>query len=267
LAGLNFSDTKREVADDLVDQLVRLEAKYQGVTLQLMLELSSMSRLPNLEQIKDAQDRALRLAEAEASITHLRNMTSAYASHREAAERLEHERQANAAQAAALRRFNDDIEALRLRFLELEAEQDVHKRGYAFERLLNELFLLYDLEPRIAYQLELEQIDGSFTFDTYDYIVEARWRKEPADRGDGDIFAAKVRSKGKNAIGLFVSVKGFKSPFIDRFSEATPFITLEGGDLYVVLDNRVRLDDLLRGKKRHANDTGSCYLPASRMMS
>jgi hypothetical protein len=67
-------------------------------------------------------------------------------------------------------------------------------------------------------------------------------------------------------MGLFVSVNDFKSTFIERFKESTPFLTLEGGDLYAVLDNRVRLDDLLRAKKRHANDTGSCYLPAARLL-
>jgi hypothetical protein len=123
------------------------------------------------------------------------------------------------------------------------------------------------LEPRLAYKIALEQIDGSFSFDTDDYILESRWRAESASRGDADIFAAKVRSKGKNALGLFVSVNGFKSTFLERFKESTPFITMEGGDLYAVLDNRIRLDDLLRAKKRHANETGSCYLPISHIVS
>ena len=65
-----------------------------------------------------------------------------------------------AAQAAALRRFNEDLEALKSRFLNLQSESDVHARGYKFESLLADLFLLYDLEPRLAYKLALEQIDG-----------------------------------------------------------------------------------------------------------
>ena len=81
------------------------------------------------------------------------------------------------------------------------------------------------------------------------------------------MFAAKVRSKAKNAVGLFVSVNGFKSTFIERFKEGTPFITLDGGDLYLVLENRVRLDDLLRAKKRHANETGSCHLSAAQFIT
>jgi hypothetical protein len=38
---------------------------------------------------------------------------------------------------------------------------------------------------------------------------------------------------------------------------------MDRADLYLTLDQRVRLDDLLKIKKRHANETGDCYLPAS----
>lgn len=35
-------------------------------------------------------------------------------------------------------------------------------------------------------------------------------------------------------------------------------------DLFMVLDDRIRLDDALRAKRRHANDTGSCHHPVGR---
>jgi hypothetical protein len=267
LAGLNFTDAKRVVADELVDRLIADEHKYHDVTLVLMREISSMRRFPNLEQIKDPEDRQLRLAEAEAAVALLSYVIKDYEQDLAAAERQTASIQARAAEAAALRRFHDDLELLKARFIELQAETDVHRRGYAFERLLVDLFHLFDLEPRLAYTVPLEQIDGSFAFDTDDYIVEARWRAAPSDRGDADIFAAKVRRKGKNAVGLFISVNGFTGPFREAYRESTPFITMYGGDLYSVFDNRVRLDDLIRAKKRHANETGSCYLPASQVVS
>lgn len=263
LVGLNFSDTKRNVADTLIDTLITHEGKYQDVTLQLMLEIASMTRFPNVEQIKDEADRALRLRQAREAVNHLKAVTGRYSEALAGAERQEAARNAAAAQDEAVRRFSDDVAEIKDRFLELQKETDTHKRGYALESLLADLFLLYDLEPRLAYSLELEQIDGSFSFDTDDYVMEARWRAALADRGDGDIFAAKVHSKGKNAIGLFVSINGFTQNFVKRFEESTPFITVDGADLFMVLDARVRLDDLLRAKKRHANDTGSCHLPAA----
>jgi hypothetical protein len=82
-----------------------------------------------------------------------------------------------------------------------------------------------------------------------------------------DAFAAKVRRKGKNALGLFVAVNGLSSAALATYHESTPFITMDGGDIYLVLDGRVRLDDLLRAKRRRANETGSCYLSAQETLS
>lgn len=267
LAGLNFGDTKRAVADALVDRLIANENKYHDVTLLLMHEISTMKQFPNLEQIKDPEDRKMRLNEAEAAVGVLSYVIKGYEADLEAAEKQTAAIQTYAAEAAAIRRFNDDLEALKARFIDLQAAADVHKRGYDFERLLLDLFHIFDFEPRLAYSGPTEQIDGSFAFDTDDYIVEARWRAKQADRGDADIFAAKVRRKGKNAVGLFISVNGFSGPFKEAYEESTPFITMDGSDLYAVFDNRVRLDDLIRAKKRHANETGSCYLPASQVVS
>lgn len=266
LAGLNFSDTKREVADVLMERLIADEHKYRDVTLLLMQEISSLKRFPNVEQIKDPEDRKLRLAEAEAAVGLLRYVIKEYEADLAEAEKQTASIKARAAQAAALRRFKDDLDSLKAKFIDLQTDADVHRRGYALESLLAEMFLLYDLEPRLAYVIPLEQIDGSFTFDTDDYVVEARWRSAPADRGDADIFATKVRRKGKNAVGLFLSINGFTEPFREAYKESTPFVAMDGADLYAVLDNRVRFDDLIRAKKRHANETGSCYLPASQIV-
>ncbi len=263
LVGLNFSDTKRNVADQLIDVLVAKEDKYQEVTLQLMLEVASMDRFPNLEQIKDEADRKQRIQEATVAVLHLRSVTEKYSSRLAEAERAETSRKAAVAQAKAIRRFSDDIASLKNRFLGMQNEPNTHKRGYEFESLLADLFLLYDLEPRLSYTTDWEQIDGSFSHDTDDYIMEARWRTDPASRADGSIFKDKVLTKGKNAMGLFVSIAGFTSDFLEKFKVSTPFITLDGTDLYLVLDDRVRLDDLIRVKKRHANDTGSCWFPAN----
>jgi hypothetical protein len=68
LSNLNFADTKRVVADDLVDRLIKYEDKYQEVTLQFMLEIASMTKFPNLEQLKDKADRELRLGEAKEAV-------------------------------------------------------------------------------------------------------------------------------------------------------------------------------------------------------
>ena len=263
LAGLPFGEPKRAIADLLVDRLMRAESDYQLVTLNLMLEISSMTTFPNIELIKDKEDRAVRLDAARRAVAQLRQVTKQYSDLATARERVIAEAEAVRAQAEAQRTFADEVEQLRLRFLALQAESNLQARGKALEPLLTDLFVLFDMEPRLAYDLDHEQIDGSLSFDTDDYIVEARWRAEAASRGDADIFAAKVRRKGKNALGLFVSVALLSRDAIAQYSESTPFMAMNGSDLYLVLDQRIRLDDLLKLKKRHANETGHCYLPGS----
>ncbi len=266
VAGLNFSDTKRNVADELVQRLVTQESRYQDVAIRLMLEIGAMTRFSDIEQLPEP-DRAARLADAQSAVACLRELTEQFSGRLQAQERLQAEREANKAQADALRRFEDDIAALKARFLGLQAASDPRQRGYDFEALLSELIKLFDMEPRLAYRLATEQIDGSLSFDTDDYILEAKWIVEPVSRETADAFAAKVRRKGKNALGLFVAVNGLSSAALTTYREATPFITMDGSDVYLVLDGRVRLDDLLRAKRRHANETGSCYLSASEMLS
>jgi hypothetical protein len=266
LAGLPFGEPKRVVADLLVDRLMSDESRYQAVTLNLMLEIASMTALPNIELIKDEQDRAVRLEAARRAVEHLGRLTEAYTELVSDREKVIAEREARRAQDEAQRSFVDEVDQLRRRFLTLQEEPNPQRRGRDLEPLLTDLFVLFDMEPRLSYDLEREQVDGSLSFDTDDYIVEARWRADPASRGDADIFAAKVRRKGKNALGLFVSVAGLSRDAIDQYRESTPFIVIDGSDLYLVLDQRIRLDDLLKLKKRHANETGGCYLPASAVL-
>ena len=232
-----------------------------------MLEVASMQSFPGIELIKDKDDRELRLIEAKHAVARLREMTETYASDVSAQERIAAEQEVNRAQAEAQRRFGDEIHKLRERFLGLQNSTDQRARGIDFETLLSDLFRLFDMEPRLSYELEREQIDGSLSFDTDDYVVEARWRNSPTDRAAADVFAAKVRRKGKNALGLFVSISGFTQDAIAQYNESTPFLAVDGSDIYLVLDYRIRLDDMLKQKKRHANETGRCFLASADIIS
>lgn len=267
LAGLDFDGkTKRETADDLVGRLVADETRFQEVTIRLMLEVSALERFPDIERITEP-NRSLRLGEAKDAVAHMRTMTEHFADRIAEQEQLEAERASLRAQAVALRKFEDDLADLKARFLELSAALDARQRGYDFERFLADLFKTFDMEPRLGYSTNLEQIDGSLTFDTDDYIIEAKWISATVSRETTDAFAAKVRRKGKNALGLIIAVNGFSGPALRAYQEKTPFLAIDGADLFLVLDGRVRLDDLLKAKRRHANETGSCHLPVSAVLS
>jgi Restriction endonuclease len=263
LTQLDLNAPKRETAGRLVELLMDNESRYQEITIALMLSLAKMDVFPDLASHEDS-DRLI--TQAQAAVAEVRRWTERHQDIRDA--HAEYVRNlATVAEAAKRNRgFSEALGALRGQFLGLSGMNDAHARGRALEGFLNELFRLFDLDPRAAYSLEREQIDGAFSFDTDDYVLEAKWWKKAMGRGHLDEFAKKVERKGRNALGLYVAINGFTSDALDEYANATPFITMDGMDLMAVLDERVRLDDLLRRKKRHMNETGSCHFPANQML-
>lgn len=265
LSGLDFyGETKRETAGRLVDRLMAREAKYQALSISLMLSVASMDSFPNLASQADGEQM---ITTAKAAVAEVGKWTK---HHGDIA--AEHERYAAqiaqaSEEARKNRAFSHSLRALKDQFMAMhQDDSDPHKRGKEFEGFINQLFGLFDLEPRAAYSLEHEQIDGAFSFDTDDYILEARWWKKPVGRSHMDVFAKKIERKGKNALGLFLSVNGFTQDALAEYSSSTPFITLDGADFFMILEERVRLEELLRRKKRHANETGDCFFPATKML-
>jgi len=74
----------------------------------------------------------------------------------------------------------------------------------AREGFRNELFRLPGLDPRAAHSLDHEQIDGSFSFETDDYLLEAKWRKTAMEREHAGIFTVKPGPRGKPASAAVV---------------------------------------------------------------
>lgn len=263
LAGLPFSESKRNVANELVDRLVRKERKYQDFALALMIEVSAMEDFPN---VRSAKDRPELLDAAQEAVARLAKITKPLAAENSTAEELRVESQARQASALARQEETQRLAELKQEFLRLGQATNPQQRGRDFEKLLDRLFEFYEMSPRMAYSVGSDQIDGAISYDSDDYIFEAKWTKKSVERHFADSFAAKVSRAGKNGLGLFVSNSGFSTGFLETFSRGTPFITIDGVDLYTVLDGRFRLDDLLRAKKRHANETGSCFLPVKELL-
>ncbi|MGW2031656.1 restriction endonuclease [Streptomyces sp. NPDC001811] len=264
LALLNFSETKRETAGALVDRLRANETRYMDLTLALMLDISEMETFSNLEQQVDRREL---VAKAEAAVRELRHWVGKQQElikeHEEHATTLAKE----AENAEASRKFSEAHCELRQRFLTLHAASDPHARGTQFEGFINDLFALYDLEPRASYSLEHEQVDGAFSFDTDHYVLEAKWWKERIGRPLLDIFKSNIERKAKNTLGFYISMSGFTSDALAVYSFSTPFITMDGADFVAVLEERIRLDELIHHKKRHASETGHCYFPVRDILS
>lgn len=264
LVGLSFGGTKREVAAELVMHLAQKEGRYQPVTIDLMRELAAMDEFPNLQR---HEDREHLVAVATAAVATLRKWTAQYSALTEAREKLERERLADKATYEARRTYARLLEDLKTKFLAMYSDPDAQGRGRRFEELLNQLFFLDDLNPRKSFVIADEQIDGAFTFNTDDFLLEAKWEQAPASRAHVDVLAQKVQRKGKNTLGLFVAVSGFSEPAIRAHTDCgSGLIFMDGTDLFSVLEGRVRLADVLNAKRRHLSETGAPLLLVKHML-
>jgi hypothetical protein len=254
LSGLTFDGPKRQVASDLVVHLGENEDRYQAVALSLMVQLSAMDDFPNLRAQADRDDL---VASAVRAVSELRKWTTQYSELAEAQEKLLAEQEVERARHEHLRSVTRVLEELEQRFLAMHVEHDHQQRGRTFEGLLNELFHLFDLNPRRSFVLADEQIDGAFTFSTDDYLLEAKWETTPASREAADVLAQKVQRKGKNTLGLFVAVSGFSPAAVSAHSNCgTGLIFMDGTDLLNILKGQIPMTDALEAKRRHVSETG-----------
>lgn len=259
VSSLNWDNYKRQIASDLVDHLTQDQDRYLGDLTRLCYELTSITSLRHLEQLDGGAEKSAR---ARAAIEQLRDLLTPHEElKREAdavSERQRHfseKLRANAAVRAKLGEINQ-------RFLHLVSSQNPAQRGYELEKLMYDLFELFDLDPKASFKNTGEQVDGAFSLEGTDYLFEAKWQQQPIGVRDLDAFAAKVERKLENTLGIILAMNGFSDEAINAHSRTRPsVILLDGADLMAVLEERIDFVSLLVRKKRHAAQTGRIYLP------
>lgn len=186
---------------------------------------------------------------------------------KEEAEKITERRRAVQKRLSETAAMCEKIKNLKKDFDQIAIESNNQKRGYLLEKFLNELFVLYDLDPKSSFKITGEQIDGAFTFDNNDYLIEAKWQKEPVNASNLYAFAGKLSGKLKNTLDLYISINGFSSESLNVDGPGIKsMILMDGADLYTVLENRLELRELLYRKRRHASETGIIYLKVTKIL-
>lgn len=134
--------------------------------------------------------------------------------------------------------------------------------GYSLEKILKELFLLFGIEYRPPYKTATEQFDGHIWFEGFDYLVEARWRKDQPGVQEIGGFKTKVDSKLESTRRIFVAVQGIRPEVIVQFQgRGCNIIFWDGMDLIEVLEGRVDLRDAMKFKIEKAAQEGKASVP------
>jgi hypothetical protein len=183
-------------------------------------------------------------------------------------------RQARAEQIQrAQTRRQERLGALRQRFYDHLRERprtpaEIQQRGYALEIILADLFEIYDLQYRRPYRTEHEQVDGSFHFRGFTYIVEAKWQSTSPTFGDLAKFKAIVDGKLESTRGLFVTMADYDDDVIEHLRQVSigrhNLVLVDRDDMITIFEGRISLTDALIAKIDAAEQEGKPWHPLGR---
>jgi len=253
-----FADeSKYEIARHLLSELDAIGDEGYQIQRRIVTELAKLRKVPD----DNVPDR-------EAALNALRWLKELALNHKMIALKSKVEQQSRAEEArrrqAALVARANKMEQLRTTYAAIaSATEDPQSRGYGLEDLLSELFAVHEITYRPPYRTGTEQIDGSFSFKGFDYLVEARWRKGQPTEADLAVLKTKVDKKITSTRGLFVSIPGFRPEVVLEFTRGVTsnIVLMDGVDLLLILEGRVSLIDALDIKIQKAAQEGIILFP------
>jgi len=252
------NSTKEESVSILINRMMQRLDLYHDDLLKLF---DAVLHFKDFSHLKKWDDPDKKIQEAKNAVDILRKHTEGYFQLQEEKERAEQRKKTFEHMQREKEVAKTKLVQIKSSFMQLAANKDPIEKGYAFEKFLNDLFEFYELDPRRSFKILGEQIDGAFTFDNTDYIIEARWRDDLVNGGELYKFAGKISGKLKLTLGLFISFSGYSSESLSGNNPGIQsMILMDGEDIMAVLDERIDLNDLLYRKRRHASETGNIYL-------
>jgi hypothetical protein len=264
VAHLDWTDYKRSIVGRLVDSLAADQHRHFDDLLNLLLATAEITDPTHLKRAEDGQKK---YADAVAALDALRKHVEPYRRLRDEVDEANRRREADRIKAEMDRAMTDKLAELKDSFYKIVAMAP-QPRGYALEKFLNGLFALFDIDAKAPFRITGEQIDGAFTFEGGEFLLEAKWQDAPTPVADLDSFAGKVGRKLDNTLGLFLSMNGYQPTAIQIHSQGRPtMILMDGSDLNAVLDDRMKLPELLRRKRQHAASTGEVFVSAYQLLN
>lgn len=251
---IDWNATKRESVKELVERMTNRTDLYSDDLMNLLLAVTDFNDFSHLDFWDDDGSKKKK---AKSAVEKLRTHTKGYIQITQEQEDSRKRKLEVEKRIAKTKSLDDELSVLKDRFTTISMIKDKQKRGFELEPFLNDLFLLYDLDPKGSFKNYGEQIDGAFTFENTDYLLEAKW-KQQVNRGDLATFTYKVESKLKIAMGLVITMDGLTPQAISP--DFKSIIIMDGSDIMTILDGRVKLTDLLYRKRRKATETGNIYV-------
>ncbi|MDY8022009.1 restriction endonuclease [Paenibacillus polymyxa] len=137
------------------------------------------------------------------------------------------------------------------------------QRGRKLETLVQRLLELENLEPRMRYRPEGEEIDGSFLLGDKVYLLELKWHSAELPASSIYQFKGKVDGKLLGTIGIFISLSGYSKDAVDALSlgKTLNVILFDKEDFEVCIKEDYGFRKVLTTKLRQAAEEGIVFFP------
>jgi len=166
---INWDVTKRESVKELIERMTNRPDLYKEDLINLILAVTDFIDFPHLVFWDDDGSKRKK---AEEAVQKLRMHTKGYNQITKEQEDAKKRRIESEKKIIKNKSLDDELNVLKETFNQLTKKKDLQQRGYDLEKLLNELFLLYELDPRGSFKNYGEQIDGAFTFDVQIFYLK-----------------------------------------------------------------------------------------------
>ncbi|WP_368266674.1 restriction endonuclease [Corynebacterium ulcerans] len=158
-------------------------------------------------------------------------------------------------------------EELRQSFFGIHSEPSTQKRGYLFEEFLGDFFRWGEIEYTPPVSTRKDQLDGMIRFDSFNYLIEAKWRDKPANLEQLEKLKSVINRRLHATRGLFVSQAGFVKSAVEDFTlQENHLILMDGQDIALILEEKMDLEDALSAKIEAATTRGNPYLKVADML-
>ncbi len=232
---------------------------------KLCHELCSITSFEHLEHLEGGKEKAARASQA---VAQLRQLVESHDDARNEENAIAERQRTHAEKMKTNSAVRQRLGEIKNRYMALVTSPNPQQRGFDLEKVMYDLFELFDLDPKASFRNVGEQIDGAFALEGTDYLFEAKWQAELIAAKDLDGFAAKVDRKLDNTLGVFLAINGFSEDGVKVYaSRRANILLMDGADLMAVLEERIDFVSLVLRKKRHAAQTGDIYLRIHQILS
>lgn len=265
LNNFNWENYKRQIASDVIDFLVANPNTHIGDLTKICYEICKIADFSHLKQLDDGSQK---VEKARSAVAQLKQLVEPHQDAKKEQDEVKKRQEQAANKLKENKAVRLKLEAIKNRYMELVSSDNAQGRGFELEKIMYELFELFDLDPKASFKNLGEQIDGAFSLEGTEYLFEAKWQKEPVNKADLAIFSDKVKTKLENTLGVFLSINAYSQDGVAAHQAGgAAIILMDGSDLMAVFEERIDFTSLLYRKKRHAAQTGGIYLSYYQMVA